>query len=86
MRARWIDLRVKATKPKTTKEHNKVMAKATKKRTRAKSLPRKKALSAADMKKVKGGITANSPIAHVPKLIDPGPGLLLPALQKIVKY
>jgi len=52
------------------------MAKATKKRTQAKSLSGKKKLSAADMKRVKGGHDYKS-------LTKEGVGTLLTAVQKV---
>jgi hypothetical protein len=56
------------------------MPKATKKRTQTKALTRKKKLSAADMKKVKGG---HNYLQSLTTTKDLGAGLLLPAVQKV---
>ena len=56
--------------------------KAAKKRTQVKSLPRKKKMSAAEMKKVKGGHNYAQSLLAAKELSDPGFGLLLPAVQK----
>lgn len=60
------------------------MAKTTKKRTKTKDIPRKKkSMNAADMKKVKGGISMNFEEIKTAKVTEEG--LLLPAVQKVQK-
>jgi hypothetical protein len=57
--------------------------KAAKKRTEVKSLSRKKKMSAAEMKKVKGGLNfGQQNLIAAKDLSAPGFGLLLPAVQK----
>ncbi len=56
-------------------------AKAAKKRTKTKALSgKKKTMSAAEMKKVKGGITDGTLTTSQQKILI---GLLLPAVQKV---
>ncbi len=54
--------------------------KAAKKRTQVKSLSRKKKMSAADMKKVKGGHNYRGTLSVSKEL---GAGPVLPAVQKV---